>query len=508
MAENNQNVGITESYGMDQIPQSQRQHWINPAVVYAGCMICVPVIYVGAMLTQWYTFTQAIWAILIASGIVLIYDWINSSLGFAIGRPAAVISRCSFGRTMSRILVSGLLVYMCLGWYGLHVAVSAKAALMLFGIDYTTAASPWPLWTAMIILGIFFATPAIVGFKWINWINRIGLPLILIVGLYGVIISVDKYGGWGNIFTYVPSTPLPLSVGITMMVGVCAAQFVMISDYTRYCRKSMPDTFLVPLLGVIPAGIYLYLMGAIMSAGTSSADIVRIMGVELGLPFWAFVFLIFAQWTTEVVSAYSAGLGLTNMFNLPGEKRALVTGIGAIIGTLAAVAGILEMMEGFLYTLAVCYPVVGTIMAVDYYLLRNKKWMDIPGVNWMAVITFVVSFIIGIKFTRGYTTLNVIIISGILYYLLMLIQGKVSPNLFTPESIRNGTFKVSWSDPFLSLGLIGAAFSAILPIVSVGTIGDTGAVLGCFLVGLGFYFKLKKDEKANVFLEKNLGESL
>lgn len=494
MSEKN-NSGQMENFGMDQIPKEERKHWISPAIIYAGCMICIPVIYVGAFLTNWYTFPQAIWAIIIASGIVLVYDWINSSLGYSIGRPSSVIARCAFGRVTSRILISGLLVYMCLGWYGLHVSVSANAALALFGIDYTAMASPWPLWIAMVILGIFFATPAIVGFKLIAWINRIGLPSILVIGLVGMIMSVNHYGGWSNIINNVPSTPMPLSVGITTMVGVAAAQFVMISDYTRYCRKSLPDTLLVPLVGVIPAGIYLYLMGAIMSAGTSSADIVHIMSSVLGIPFWAFIFLILAQWTTEVVSAYSAGLSMTNMFNLNGDKRGLLTFIGALIGTLAAILGILDVMEGFLYTLAVTYPIVGTIMAVDFYLLRREKWRDIPGVNWTALIVFAIATFIGIKFPVGYVTLNVIIISGVLYYILMTIQAKIAPNDFTPEVMKDSYYKANLKDPFLLFGLIGGLIAALTPIITSSSLGDIGAVVGTGVVGIGFLLKLKQTEK-------------
>lgn len=258
---------------------------------------------------------------------------------------------------------------------------------------------------------------------------------------------------------------------------------------------------MVPLVGIIPAGLFLYyLMGAIMSVGTPSADIVRIMGVELGVPFWAFLFLILAQWTTEVVSAYSAGLGLTNMFNLNGERRGLVTALGAFLGTIAALIGILDMMEGFLYTLAVAYPVVGTIMAVDYYILRNKEWTDIPGINWMAFLTFVISCAVGVIFNKGYVTLNVIVVSAFLYYLLMVIQGKLAPNQFTPSEIKDGTYNVSFADPFLSLGFIGALVSAILPIFVTGTWGDVGAVIGTGLVGLGFLLKLKQSEKAMVTL--------
>ena len=56
-----------------------------------------------------------------------------------------------------------------------------------------------------------------------------------------------------------------------------------------------------------------------MAIGVGTYDIVQIM-VSLGYPFWAYLLLFIAQWTSQIVAVYSAGLGLGNMVNAKDAK--------------------------------------------------------------------------------------------------------------------------------------------------------------------------------------------
>ena len=37
-----------EEAGLDEIPLERRTSWVSPAMVYAGCEFCIPVIMVGS----------------------------------------------------------------------------------------------------------------------------------------------------------------------------------------------------------------------------------------------------------------------------------------------------------------------------------------------------------------------------------------------------------------------------------------------------------------------------
>ena len=62
-------------------------------------------------------------------------------------------------------------------------------------------------------------------------------------------------------------------------------------------------------------------MGSVMALLAGTYDITQVMSA-LGAPVLGLIILILATWTTNTINAYSAGIALTNLFQLPDSKRA------------------------------------------------------------------------------------------------------------------------------------------------------------------------------------------
>ena len=73
--------------------------------------------------------------------------------------------------------------------------------------------------------------------------------------------------------------------GISMVVASFALGGVISADYCRFA-KSRADVVKSSILGVIPAGLFMLLTGALMSIVTGQYDISAILA-SLGVPLFA-----------------------------------------------------------------------------------------------------------------------------------------------------------------------------------------------------------------------------
>jgi cytosine permease len=484
-----------DGYGLEAIPVRKRLHWTRPTMIYASCMISLPVIMVGALLMKRYSFSMSLLAIAVALAATMVFDWINAALGGDLGRPASMISRSAFGSTASRLLVSTLLVLMCLGWFGIQIEVTSHLTLLAFGVHPSSASNQTLLYLAIVGLGLLFSLPAVLGTRLFSWINYAAIAIILLVEVGGVILTFIHFGGWSQTFAVLlnsPNSGAPLSLGVTSLIGIASAQFLMLADYSRYARRLIPDTFLIPFAGILPAGALLFLGGVFLFVNGGSWDIVQVLLVHLNLPLWAVVGLIFAQGSTVLVGAYSAGLALANMMDVTNARsRSGITFIAVLIGIGAAMLGLLARLESFLFFIALACPVVGAILAIDHFLLRDRAWQPRRGVNWVAVLAAVFGFLAGALLPGGYPTFLAIFTTSVMYYGGMWLQAKVRANQFTPDRWRKGGPPSQARDPLALGGLGGLGSAAVLPLFLPTPWAEIAVLLGCLAVGWGFFLKIR-----------------
>jgi cytosine permease len=158
-------------------------------------MISLPVIFGGAWLLQRYSYWGSLLATSVAAAAALVFDWVNAALGEGLGRSASMISCSAFGTAAPRFLVSSVLVFMCLGWYGIQVEVTSCLRLLAFGANSAVGDNSILYLLTAAVLGLVFALPAVVGTRLFPWINYIAIPIILLISLSGVVLIVLRFGG-------------------------------------------------------------------------------------------------------------------------------------------------------------------------------------------------------------------------------------------------------------------------------------------------------------------------
>jgi len=202
---------------IDAVPMERRESWVSPAVVYAGVEFTLSVVMVGAGLVGSFSVAKVAMIVAIALLITWVGDALNAYIGAKTGRASTVIARQSFGSLQARTLIALMVIIMGLGWWGVQTAIMANAISAALGINYTTSWGAWAL--IVVILGIIFGIPAILGYTSMKWTDYLAVPVGLFIFGLGVYLSVTKHGVSG-IVNWNPTPHMTMAVAISTVIGV------------------------------------------------------------------------------------------------------------------------------------------------------------------------------------------------------------------------------------------------------------------------------------------------
>ena len=372
------------------IEESQRQSWLSIAAVWAGGMICVPCLMIGGVLAGGgLSLGQIVLSILIGYGLICAYMICIGMQACDTGLPVSVMASGALGEKGARYIISVLLAIACVGWFGIQSATCGSAFASMAAAIMGTEASPAFVAVCSIVWGVIMLVTACAGFKGLKWLNYIAVPLLVVVCLYGLIGGLVKNDGAAAIAGYAPETSAGMVFGISMVVASFALGGVISADYCRFAR-SRADVVKSSIVGVIPAGLFMLLTGALMSIVTGQYDISAILA-SLGVPVIGLIALVLATWTTNVTNAYSGGLALSNLLGFDESKFKITTGVAGGIGTLLAAFGLLNAFQGFLSLMSALIPPLAGVLIASYWIVgggKRENFKARPGFSPAGVLSF------------------------------------------------------------------------------------------------------------------------
>ena len=401
------------------ISLNDRQAWYVPAFIFGGLEFCIPVLLIGGILIGNFSLLEIIGILTVA---LVFFQWIGNAIqgyiGAKTGLTSSALAALSFGKEQSRIIVGIVILALTLGWWAIQTSVAADAFCALLGINKDADLFLYILST--FVIGILFAIPSILGYASIKWVDYVAIPAGLLLVTVALYLSINNMG-WEKITEWNPEGTMSFTEAINLVISINVAQWLIAPDYTRFAKPTWRDNILIPL-GIIIVGFPLFIVGGIMSMGTGNADIVQVMQ-ELGFPAWGFVVLWVATWTSQLVSNYTGGLVLCNMFNLHDDKsRKTMTLLFALIGIILALLGIMEQFVNFLYTLALIVPVIAGVIMAHYFFISKNVLATQQSWNWLATISILAGLLVGYltqyQFPIGFPAVQSLIVSGALYVLL------------------------------------------------------------------------------------------
>lgn len=350
-----------------QITEAERQNWKSIAFVWAGSVISVPALMTGGIMGEGLSIGLCAISILIGYCIVCTYMSLVGMQGCDLGLPTVVMATGALGEKGAKYVISSILAIACIGWFGIQAGVCGTSFAGMFS---TLTGIPISTEITSAVFGIMMLITACFRFEGLKKLNKIVVPVLLVVFLLALAATL-KGNGVETLKSYVPSGQITIVEAIGLTVGHFAVAGAISGDYCRFAKKRK-DVVKSSFLGVIPAGLSILLLGAVLSITTGNSDISSVLAAS-GFPVLGLVALVLASWSTNVANAYSGGLSLAILLGQDEQKSRLTTAIAGEIGTVLAVLGILGELRLFLSLLtALVPPLVGPVIA-DYWILHKGK---------------------------------------------------------------------------------------------------------------------------------------
>lgn len=417
-----------------EISQDQRQSWGSIALVWIGCMICVTALMVGGIIGTGLSFGQCIIAIAIGYAFICVYMCFMGAQGCDTGLPTAAMASCALGKKGSRYIISTILAIACIGWFGIQAEVCGSSFSSMIA---SMTGLEIPVVVSSVIWGVIMVLTACFGFGGLKWLNRIAVPLLLFVCVIALVFAL-KDGGAAAIASYTPAAPITFVTGLSYTVATFAVAGAISADYCRFA-KSRKDVVKSSIIGVIPAGFAMLLLGAVLAIATGTYDMSVVLTAS-GIPLVGLIALILGTWTTNVTNCYSGGLSLSILLGLDEKKSRLCTFIAGIIGTILAAFGILGNIQTFLSLLTALVPaVVGAVIA-EYWILNKgdrtkfkmREGFYAPGVIAFVIGAFIscltggtfVGFGLNLSVDFFVGPINGLVVSLAIYLILAKLMGK------------------------------------------------------------------------------------
>lgn len=412
MDTNEKRINKTEVTALQAISRDDRKDWISLAFVQAGICVCVPAFLLGAILAE----AMPIWPAIISGSlgylVVVIGMVATGMMGCDLGLASCTCCEAGFGSRGARFIVSTIFAVNMIGWFGIQNGVCGEAfsnaVSAMTGIEI-------PVIVSNTVWGIIMLLTAVYGVHALEKLDKISIPLLMIIMCYGTFLALKIYGT-GNLNDADTVQTMSFMSGVALSFNFTAVGTITAADYTRF-QRSRKDTVKSVFYGVFPMGVITLVMGILLTKMSGQYDISMVL-IEVGLPLLGIVALVISTWTTNSTNAYSAGLNIVMAFHLNDNRRREATLISGIIGIILCDIGILGHIEGVLSLLSYVVCPIGGVILADYWVVGKGKAENFrpkEGVNWAGVISWALSAII------AYTTIKIEfagIIAGFVIYLI------------------------------------------------------------------------------------------
>ena len=447
-------------YNPDLAPiPTERRSWgtYNYASLWVAMSVCIPTYMLASgLIAGGMNWIQAVVTILLGNLIVLIPMLLNAHAGTRYGIPFPVFVRASFGVRGANVPAILRALVAC-GWFGIQAWIGGQAIYSMLRILWPGAANlPGSNWIAFLL---FWAINMVViwrGIETIKFLEGIGAPFMLVVGLLLLAWITRKAGGFGPVL-HTPSKFHSTSEflrfffpALTAMVGFWATVALNIPDFTRYA-KSQRAQIVGQALGLPTAmTLYSFIGVAVTSAsavifGEPIWDPVVLLG-KFNQPLVALIALVALMVATLNTNVAANVVSPSNDFsNLRPSLISFRTGglITGVVGILLMPWKLLSSFSSYIFGWLVgCSALLGPIagiMICDYYLVRRRQ-LDVEdlyrrrgayefwrGFNPKAIVALVAGIAIAliglalpaVRWLYDYAWFVGFLISGGLYFLLM-----------------------------------------------------------------------------------------
>ncbi len=388
--------GLTETklFNKDLAPTKINQRtWgtYNIASLWIGMSVCITTYMLASgLIAGGMNWWQALMTITLGNIIVLIPMILNAHAGTKYGIPFPVLARAAFGTLGSNVPALLRAVVAC-GWFGIQTWIGGQALNSLISV----LIPQWALWSlgsaaGFLIFWVMNVYFIVNGMESIKWLEALGAPFLLIVGIALLIWAYVQGGGFGPILSQ-PSKFQTVGEfwkffipALTGMVGYWATLSLNIPDFSRFA-KSQKAQMLGQAIGLPPTmALFSFIGVAVTSAtviifGEAIWDPVILL-TKFHNPLIVIISLLALMIATLTTNIAANIVSPANDFaNLYPSKITFVRGglMTAVLGIMIMPWKLLSDYSAYIFGWLVGYsgflgPIAG-ILICDYFLIKKKK---------------------------------------------------------------------------------------------------------------------------------------
>ncbi len=410
----------------------QRTGLWDIAFIWFCANVAVPRLMIGSQLAE-LGFWKMLFILIVGNIVVFLPLLALGNIGYRIKIPTMAASRLAFGIRGSYIpsIANGIQL---LGWAA-NVTVVCGSSIHLIILELTgfDCLALWLALTAVVQLLI-----TAYGFRSITWLQRISVPLLLILTVVVAVLIFRDYGAT-PIVTYTPVAAIGIMAGLDIVASNAFAWGPMVCDYTRYAKSSGSAGWGTLIGSLIGAASFMF-VGAISYMTTGDFNPTAFL-LELGLGIPALLIIVFSSITTNVVNLYSASISFVNVFPKV-EPWKIIVPAGVVVGAIALIPNLIGHFITFLTIVGAIFVPMIAIMLVDFFVLKkaqadpeqalvedsgSKYWYK-NGFNWTALIIWFVGIGLYNIFTYVWSAIGACVPTFIIIAVLYWVVGKACKN--------------------------------------------------------------------------------
>ena len=357
-------------FPLSEAPRSARKGLLSISMVLFSFTFFTGTMFAGGKLGMAFNFVDMLWIAAIGNTLLALYAAALALIASRSGLNTVLMGRFCFGEAGSR-LSDFLLGFAELGWYAWGTATVAIVLVKMLGL---AEGFTLPL---MVFFGMGFSITAIIGYKGLDVLSRVSVPLMFVLLIVSMYIATQHVGGFSGLAAVIPQQTMTVSAAITMVFGTFASGATQATNWTRLSRSGRIAVTASVVSFLLGNGLMI-VAGAWCAMVYQQADIVEVMMLQ-GLSFAAVVMLCLNLWTIQGPTIYNVAAATCHLVR--SERRRTMTLLAAAVGVLLAMGGMYEMLIPFLVLLGSVIPPIGGVIMADFGVRHRGNYPALASVQ-------------------------------------------------------------------------------------------------------------------------------
>jgi cytosine permease len=351
----------TDDFVSTVVPTNNRQPWLKVFLVWVGFIVVVGTMAVGGGMAGQMQQSQFVAAVLVGNLLLACFAVLAGYIGAESGKTFNQLMSDVFPHDLSWHIASFYAPIILIGWFGVEAAIFGNLIGEIFNL------SPGVRRLVMSLATIMFAVSSYVGFRGLNWVSAVAVPLIYLIGFYAIYLisarSTAKFGFSGTLIGIGEGTAIVMG---SWIMGVLTC----LPDLTRFCRSRLAGA-LVGAIGILVGNVFTFMVGGSAAAMAGESDPARLL-VSFGFIPLAVILSLANIWTTNDANMYSAALHVARVGEIT-RRRAVVicTIIAAIFAAFDPTT--IGVLFGFLIFMGNTAPALGGVVLGAYLMNRGRS---------------------------------------------------------------------------------------------------------------------------------------